>query len=148
MRLVIYREPLASQVPTNVGKDGVMAGNSHAVSTGTYLQDMVVCFRHHTPRAVTPILVSPPGGSGCGRNGTDSYLVTIDIFSAGKKCGNVRYPLVLVGNLNGVLKRTSFYQAVEKSGPPLLAAFFSAMMVVPSVSRLLHWGTSLARCVL
>ena len=42
MRLVIYREPLASQVPTNVGKDGVMAGNPHVVSTGAYLQDMVI----------------------------------------------------------------------------------------------------------
>ena len=30
----------------------------------------------------------------------------------------------LVGNLNGVLKRTSFYQAVEESDPRLLAAFF------------------------
>ena len=72
-----------------------MEGNPHAVSTRAYLQDMV-----------------------------DSYLVTVDIMSAGKKCGSVRYPLVLVGNLNGVLKRTSLYQAVEESGPPLLAAFF------------------------
>ena len=94
----------------------------HAVSTGAYLQDMVVCFRHHAPRTAAPIPVSPPGGSG--RKGTDSYLVTVDIISAGKKCGSVRYPLVLVGNLNGVLKRTSFYQAVEESDPPLLAAFF------------------------
>ena len=85
---------------------------------------MVVCFRYHAPRTAAPIPVSPPGGSGSGRKGTDPYLVTVDIISAGKKCGSVRYPLVSVDNLNGVLKRTSFYQAVEESGPPLLAAFF------------------------
>ena len=91
MRLVIYREPLASQVPTNLGKDGVMAGNPHAVSTGAYLQDMVVCFRHHASRTAALVPVSPPGGSGSGRKGTDSYLVTVNIISAGKKCGSIRW---------------------------------------------------------
>ena len=121
---VIYREPLASQVPTNVGKDGVMAGTPHAVSTGAYLQDMVVCFRHHASRTAAAIPVSAPRGSRSGTKGIDSYLATVCIISTGKKCGSIRYPLVLVGNLNGVLKRTSLYQAVEESGPPLLAAFF------------------------
>ena len=101
-----------------------MAGNSHAVSTGVYLQDMIVGFQHYAPHTAAPIPMSPPGGSRSSRKSTDSYLVTVDILSAGKKCGSVRYPLVLIGNLNRVLQRTSFYQAVEESGPPLFAAFF------------------------
>ena len=124
MRLVIHRETLASQVPANVAEDGVMAGNSHAVGSGAYLQDMLVGLRHYAPRPTVPISVSPPGGSGSGREGTDSYLMLVDIITAGKKCGSVCYPLVLVGNLDGVLERTSFYQAVEESSPLLLAAFF------------------------
>ena len=111
-------------VPTDVSEDVVMAGNSHAVGMGVYLQDMVVSFRHYAHRTADPIPVSPPGGSGSSRESTDSYLVTVDTISAGKKCGSVRYPLVLVGNLSGVLQRTSFYQAVEENGPPLFAAFF------------------------
>ena len=99
----------------------VMCDLSYTVNP---LQDMVVYFRHHAPCTVAAIPVSPPGGSGSGRKSTDSYLVTVDIISAGKKCGSVRYPLMLVGNLIGVLKRTSFYQAVEESGPSLHAAFF------------------------
>ena len=86
-RLIIHCETLASQVPTDVSEDGVTAGNSRAMGAGAY--------------------------SGASRESTDSYLVTVDIISAGKKCGSVRYPLVLVGNLNGVLKHTSFYQAME-----------------------------------
>ena len=101
-----------------------MAGNSHAVGLGAYLQDMVVGLRHYAPRPTAPIPVSPPDGSGSGREGTDSYLMAADIIPAGKKCGSVCYPLVLVGNLNGVLVRTPFYQAVEESSPPLLAVFF------------------------
>ena len=62
--------------------------------------------------------------AGNSHEGTDSYLMAVDIISAGKKGGSVCYPLVLVGNLNGVLERTPFYQAVEESSPPLLAAFF------------------------
>ena len=104
MRLVIHCETLKSQVPTDVSEDGVMAANSQAVGAGAYLQDMVVGFRHYAPRTVVPIPVSPLGGSGSSRKSTDSYLVTVDIISAGKKCGSVRYPLVLVGNLNGKVK--------------------------------------------
>ena len=105
MRLFIHYETLASQVPTGVSEDGVMAGNSHDVSAGAYLQDMVVDFRHHVPRTAAPILVSPVGGSGSSRDSTDSYLVPVDIISAGNQCGSVCYLLVLVGNLSGVLKR-------------------------------------------
>ena len=50
--------------------------------------------------------------------------MAVVIIPAGKKCGSICYPLVLVGNLNGVLERTPFYQAMEESSPPLLAAFF------------------------
>ena len=97
MRLVVHCETLAWQVHTDVSDD--MAGNSHAMSAGAYLQDIVVGFRHYAPRMAAPIPVSPPGGSGSSREITDSYLVTVDIIYAGKKCGSVRYPLVLVGNL-------------------------------------------------
>ena len=124
MRLAIHRKTLASPVPVNVAEDEVMAGNSHAVDSGAYLQDMVVGLRHYAPRPTAPIPVSPPGVSGSGRAGTDSYLMAVDIIPAGKKCGSVYYPLVLVGNLNGVLERMPFYQAVKESSPPLLAAFF------------------------
>ena len=79
MGLVIHRETLVSQVPANVAEDGVMAGTSHAVGSGAYLQDMVVGLRHYAPRPIAPIPVSPPGGSGSGREGTDSYLMAVDI---------------------------------------------------------------------
>ena len=75
-----------------------MAGNPHAMGSGAYLQDMVVGLRHYAPRPAAPIPVSPPGGSGSGREGTDSYLMAVDIIHAGKKCGSVSYPLVLVSN--------------------------------------------------
>ena len=51
-------------------------------------------------------------------------LMAVDMIPLGKKYGSVCYPLVLVGNLNGVLERTPFYQAVDESSTPLLAAFF------------------------
>ena len=145
VRLVIHCETLELPVPIDVCKDGVMEGNLHVVDAGAYLQDIVVGFRHYAPRTADPIPVSPPGDSGSSRKSTDSHLVTVDLISAGKKCGSVRYPLVLVGNLNGVLKRTSFYQAVKESSPRLLQLSSSAMIVVPLVSPLLHWRTSLAR---
>ena len=121
-----------------------MAGNSHAVGSGAYLQDIVVGLRHYAPHPTVRIPVSPPGCSGSGREGTDSYLMAVDIIPAGKKCGSVCYP-VLVGNLNGVLERKPFYQAVEESSPPLLAAYFVCDDGRSVVSRLLHWRNSLAR---
>ena len=96
MRLVIHREILASQVLDNVAEDGAMAGNSHIVGSGAYLQNMVVGLRHYAPRPTAPIPVSPPCGSGSGREGTDSYVMAVDIIPAGKKCSSVCYPLVLV----------------------------------------------------
>ena len=58
--------------------------------------------------------------------------MTVDIISAGKKYGSVRYPLVLIGKLNGVLKRTPCYQAVEEIDPPLSAALFVRYDGVPN----------------
>ena len=53
--------------------------------------------------------VSPLAGSDFGKKGTNSYVMTVDIISAGKKSVSIRYPLVLVGNLIGVLKRKLLY---------------------------------------
>ena len=90
------------------------------MSVESYLQDIVVGLWDNAPCRTASIPVSLLGGSSYGTKDTDSYLMTVDIISASKKCD---YPLTLIGNLNGVHKCMPFYQATEESGAPLFQLF-------------------------
>ena len=76
-------ETLASEVAPYVGEHGVMSVDSVLVGARANLQDMIVSFLHHAPRATESITVPSSGRPRSRWQRSNSHFVAVNVLFEG-----------------------------------------------------------------
>ena len=97
-----------------------MSVDSGLVGARANLQDIVVSFLRHAPRAKESITAPPSGRPRTCWQRSNSHFVAVNVISAWEKWGPISHPLVLAGDLMRVFEGRAVDGLVQNSGPPLL----------------------------